>query len=203
MGLFADLLASPGVREESELRSTFGFMAFHGGNLEVATDVIAKEAAEQSGSSYYGVLQPLDLRWHIPSIAITPSESTQLAAFVDHVDVVVAIHGYGRDGFWTSLLLGGTNRALAAALAADLRESHPDYTHLDSLDDIPSELRGQHALNPCNLTSGGGVQLELPPRIRGNTPHWSDWAGPGHPPPMESLIATLASVARQWSTPVG
>ena len=199
MGLFAELLASPGVREESELRSTFGFMAFHGGNLEVATDVIAREAASRSGSSYYGVVQPLDFRWHIPSIAVTPTESPVLAEFIAHVDVVVAIHGYGRDGFWTSLLVGGTHRPLAAEMANALRVSHPEYSHLDSLDDIPNELRGQHALNPCNLPRGGGVQLELPPRIRGNTPHWSDWAGPGHPPPMEALINTLAIVAQQWT----
>ena len=29
---------SPGVEEVCELRSTFGLMAFHGGNLEQATD---------------------------------------------------------------------------------------------------------------------------------------------------------------------
>ena len=42
------LLAHPDVEEVSELRSTFGFMAFHGGGLEEQTDVIARAAAEQS-----------------------------------------------------------------------------------------------------------------------------------------------------------
>ncbi len=198
MGLFAELLASPGVREECELQGRFGFMAFHGGNLEVGTDAIARDAALRSGASYYGVIQPLDLRWHVPSIAVTPDESPMLALFLAHVDVVVAIHGYGRDNCWTTLLLGGTNRPLATALANALRKTLPDYTHVDELDDIPAELSGQHARNPCNLPRLGGVQVELPPRIRGNTPHWSDWPGPGHPPPMESLIATIAGVASQW-----
>ena len=36
---FAELLALPGVEEHCELRSTFGFMAYHGGALEEATDV--------------------------------------------------------------------------------------------------------------------------------------------------------------------
>ena len=40
-GRFAELLAHDGVEEDLELRSAFGFMAFHGGNLEVGTDVIA------------------------------------------------------------------------------------------------------------------------------------------------------------------
>ena len=39
--MLSELLASPGVREESVLRSRFGFMAFHGGALEEMTDVIA------------------------------------------------------------------------------------------------------------------------------------------------------------------
>ena len=44
-GLFADLLATPGVEEVCELRSRFGFMAYHGGALEEMTDVIASAAA--------------------------------------------------------------------------------------------------------------------------------------------------------------
>ena len=39
---FAELLAMPGVEEQLELRSRFGFMAYHGGALEEMTDVIAK-----------------------------------------------------------------------------------------------------------------------------------------------------------------
>ena len=60
--LFAELLATPGVEEIVELRSTFGFMAFHGGSLEKRTDVIASMAAAASGASYYAVLQPSHLR---------------------------------------------------------------------------------------------------------------------------------------------
>ena len=51
MTLFSQLLAHPGVDEVCELRGTFGFMAYHGGSLEVATDVIARRAAEASGAS--------------------------------------------------------------------------------------------------------------------------------------------------------
>src|SRR5689334_3273177 len=97
--MFAELLAHDGVEEICELRSTFGLMAFHGGNLEAATDVIAGEAASRAGASLYAVVQPPSLRWHIPSTEVRPSESPRLAAFIDHVDVVVAVHGYGADGY--------------------------------------------------------------------------------------------------------
>ncbi|MFM7263753.1 MAG: poly-gamma-glutamate hydrolase family protein [Acidimicrobiales bacterium] len=55
---FAELLSMDGVREESVLRGTFGFMAFHGGDLEEVTDTIARTAAERAGASYSGVLLP-------------------------------------------------------------------------------------------------------------------------------------------------
>ena len=110
--MFAELLAHPGVEEVVELRGSFGFMAYHGGSLEEATDVIAQAAAEASGASYYGVHQPADLQWHIPSTQIDPAESSALAAFLDHVDEVITVHGYGRDGWWARLLVGGGNRPL-------------------------------------------------------------------------------------------
>ena len=57
-GRFAELLAEPGVEEELVLGSRFGFMAFHGGSLEVGTDQIAVAAARASGASVYVVRQP-------------------------------------------------------------------------------------------------------------------------------------------------
>jgi phage replication-related protein YjqB (UPF0714/DUF867 family) len=184
---FARLLASPGVEEVVELRSTVGFLAFHGGSLEQETDVVAREAAARAGASLYAVVQPPDLRWHLPSREVTPAASPALAAFLDHVEVAVALHGYGRHGRWTDLLLGGSNRPLDG------------YTVVTDLDRIPRELRGVHPENPVNLPPGGGVQLELPPRVRGLTPHWQDWPGPELCPPTEALVAGLAEAARTWS----
>ena len=107
---FRQLLDTHGVREVCELRSKVGFMAYHGGSLEEVTDVIAARAAAACGASYYGVLQPPDLKWHIPSHHVTPDHSPTLQAFLDHVEVVITVHGYGRDGMWTTVLLGGQNR---------------------------------------------------------------------------------------------
>ncbi len=86
---FAELLATTGVQEVCDLRSRIGFMAYHGGSLEEQTDVIACRAAERSGASYYGVLQPDDLQWHIPSHRVTPRSSPQLTTFIDHVEIVI------------------------------------------------------------------------------------------------------------------
>jgi phage replication-related protein YjqB (UPF0714/DUF867 family) len=191
--MFADLLAHEGVEEVCELRSSFGLMAFHGGNLEHGTDQVALAAAAQAGASVYAVLQPPDLRGHIPSTAIRPAESERLAAFIDHVDVAVAVHGYGAEGFWTTLLLGGRNRELAAHIGAALRsELEPHgYDVVDDIEAIPSRLRGVHRDNPVNLPRGGGVQLELPPRVRGTSPM-------SKPEYTEALIAGLAEAASTW-----
>jgi phage replication-related protein YjqB (UPF0714/DUF867 family) len=192
---FAELLAMPDVVEECELRGPVGFMAYHGGGLEEMTDVVAREAAARSGASYYGVVHPPDWDLHIPSTRVAPSDSPMLAAFLGHVETVVTIHGFGRRPLLTSVLLGGRNRALAAHVAVHLREHLPAYDIVDDLDAIPAELRGVHERNPVNLPRGGGVQIELPPRVRGSSPLWWDWEH-GLVPHTESLIEALAAAAR-------
>jgi phage replication-related protein YjqB (UPF0714/DUF867 family) len=194
---FAALLAEPGVEEQCRLRSRFGFMAYHGGSLEVMTDVIASAAAEAGGASYYGVHQPDGMRHHLPSIRVRPAESAALAAFVAHVDVVVTIHGFGRRGLFTSLLLGGRNRRLAEHLAGHLRPALPAYDVVTDLDRIPPALRGQHEANPVNLPRGAGVQIELPPRVRGSSPLWWDWER-GLTPHTVALVDALAAACTTW-----
>jgi phage replication-related protein YjqB (UPF0714/DUF867 family) len=192
--VLAELLAHPGVEEEHRAGSTFGILAFHGGNLERGTDDVAVAAAEASGASLYVVRQPPDLRWHVPSTAFDPAASPALAAFLGHVQVAVAVHGYGRDGMWTSLLLGGRNRELAASLAGELRSGlGTGFDVVDDLEAIPTELRGQHRRNPVNRPPLAGVQLELPPRVRPGT------GVPTFDPAWPAAIsAALATVARAW-----
>jgi phage replication-related protein YjqB (UPF0714/DUF867 family) len=198
--LFAELLAMPGVQEVCELRSRIGFMAYHGGSLEEQTDIIASRAAEGSGSSYYAVLQPDDLQLHIPSHKVDPSSSERLKAFIDHVDIVITIHGFGRRDNFTSLLLGGRNRGFADHVAGHLRPRLPDYEIVTELNRIPKDLRGMHPDNPVNLPTQQGVQIELPPRIRGSSPIWADWDHTEMVPPMASLIAGLMDAATLWAT---
>lgn len=195
---FAELLTRPDIVEECDVRGTFGFMAYHGGGLEEMTDVIAREAAALSGASYYGVVYPSDWTLHLPSTRITPDQSDTLAAFLDHVEVVVTVHGYGRRQLFTSLLLGGRNRVLAAHLAAHLRREMPAYDIVDDLDLIPEELRGVHARNPVNVPPRQGVQVELPPRARGASPLWWDWED-SRVPHTDAVIRALATAATTFT----
>jgi len=199
---FARLLATDGVVEELVLRSRFGFMAYHGGGLEVATDLIAREAAERSNASYYAVLHPGDDPPHIPSIRVDPAHSERLAAFIAHVDVVVTIHGFGRRGFFTSLLLGGRNRDLAHHVVRHLQPRLPAYRLVSDTAEIPVDLRGMHSRNPVNLPRQRGVQIELPPRVRGSSPMWWDWEH-GITPHTEALIEGLAVAAATWMNDAG
>ena len=195
---FAELLAKPGVTEVTDLRSRFGFMAFHGGDLEAVTDVVASQAAAAAGASYYGVLHPPGLDVHLPSTRFDPAASTTMTAFLEQVDVVITVHGYGRRGRWTSLLAGGSNRELAEHVGTYLRPALPGYEIVTDLDAIPKDLRGLHPSNPVNRPASGGVQLELPPRVRGRTP-LSPRKGPdGLSAPTRDLIAALAAAARAW-----
>ena len=198
MTAFANLLSQPGVTEVSELRGRLGFMAYHGGALEAMTDVIASHAAERAGASYYGVVQPPGMRDHLSSTKVRPQESVKLAEYLDHVDIVVTVHGFGRRGMFGSLLLGGRNRPFAEHVGRSLRAALPAYDICTDLDVIPKQLRGLHPDNPVNLPRDGGVQIELPPRVRGSSPLWWDWEGPGLTPHTMSLIDGLVDAADSW-----
>jgi phage replication-related protein YjqB (UPF0714/DUF867 family) len=192
---FADLLASPGVEEQVVLAGRLGFLAFHGG-LEGGTELIAGAAAERSGASLYAVVQPATLRWHIPSHQVHPGASEDLSRFLGHVEVAIAVHGYGRPDRPADILLGGTNRDLATRLAGLLRPALAGFTVIDDLRAIPANIRGLHPHNPVNRPPGGGVQLELPPRARGTTGRWAD-SGRACTP-VDGLIEALAAAATGW-----
>ena len=190
------LLARPDITESSALRSTFGFLAIHGGGLEKMTDVIAERAAAAAGASVYVVQHPPKYPNHLPSKAFRPEESPRLAEFLDHVDVVVSLHGYGRMNRSTQLLAGGRNRELAAHLARHV--VIPGYQVLADLDEIPRELRGLHPDNPVNLPRGGGAQLELSPRVRGISPRSGMAGEDGLTRATSALVRGLAEAARSW-----
>ncbi|WP_236950415.1 poly-gamma-glutamate hydrolase family protein [Mycobacterium sp. MS1601] len=190
------LLAQPGVYETSTLRSRFGFMAIHGGGLERMTEVIAERAADAAGASVYCVHHPDHYPDHLASALYRPAESERLREFLDHVDTVISVHGYGRIGRSTHLLVGGSNRRLAAHLSAHV--DVPGYQLITELDQIPGGLRGLHADNPVNLPGDGGVQLELSPRVRGISPRSAMPGDDGLSPATSALIHGLAAAARTW-----
>ena len=187
IGSLVGLLAVSGVSEELELRSTVGVCALHGGGLERATEVVAREVAARTGSSYYALVQPDGSRRHLPSTRFTSGVSDMLDAFLDRVDTVMSIHGYGRhDDFW-AVLVGGANRWLAHHVAGHLRGTLPEqYRVVDDVHAMPRTLRGMHPENPVNRPVGGGVQIELPPSIRWNRDH-RDWSDHADTPRFEHL----------------
>jgi phage replication-related protein YjqB (UPF0714/DUF867 family) len=192
----SELLADPDVAESSTLRSTFGFLAIHGGGLEKMTDVIADRAAAEADASVYVVRHPRDYPNHLASNAFRAEESPLLAEFLDHVDVVVSLHGYGRMNRSTQLLVGGRNRGLAAHLACHV--VIPGYQVITDLDQIPRELRGMHPDNPVNRPRGGGAQIELSPRVRGISPRSGMVGDDGLTPATSRLVRGLVAAARSW-----
>jgi phage replication-related protein YjqB (UPF0714/DUF867 family) len=167
------------------------------------TDVIAERAADAAGASVYVVRHPEDYPHHLSSSKFRKEESVTLTRFLEHVDVVVSLHGYGRIGRSTQLLAGGRNRGLAAHLERHL--DLPGYQLVTDLDAIPAELRGMHGDNPVNQARDAGVQLELSSRVRGIGPRSGlpDDSGRrslgGLSPITSSLVHGLASAARTWA----
>ena len=184
----AGLLTLPGVEEVCELRSAVGFMALHGGSQDRGTHEIACRAAEQSGASYYAIVQPRDLRVHLTSRLHDPGQSPAMQAFLGHVKVAISVHGFGRDSFsfhiesgtqpviepygpalrgrqtgpLRGIIVGGLNAPLVAAACRLFGDRLPGY-HAGS-----ERVRlGFHPRNPVNLPSTHGVQIELPPSLRG------------------------------------
>jgi phage replication-related protein YjqB (UPF0714/DUF867 family) len=196
-----DLLAQPGVHEEVEIRGRFGFLAFHGGPVERVTSMIARMAAEASGSTYYSIDQPADRPLHLPSTRYRPEESSALAGVLEHIDIVCTIHGYGREMDRQHLLLGGQNRELAKAMGGQLVHYLPSkFKVITDLDAIPRELRGVHPQNPANRPRHQGVQLEIPPGPRWNwdAHEWADADGLEPTNAVQGIVEALAATAVGW-----
>jgi phage replication-related protein YjqB (UPF0714/DUF867 family) len=194
---FVDFLAHPEVTEEQMLAPpargvAVGFLALHGG-LEPATAEIAVASARRAGASWYAIVQPDDLKRHVPSHEHDPADAPLLAAFLDHVDVVISVHGYWGHAD-DALLVGGRDRALASSLGARLRAALPDYRVVDDLDEIPRRLRGVDPRNPVNCAQRG-VQVELPHPVRAIGPYGRGEAGARHRAHTEALVEALAAFA--------
>jgi phage replication-related protein YjqB (UPF0714/DUF867 family) len=184
----SELLALPGVEEVCVLRSPVGFMALHGGSQDRGTHEIASRASKRSGASYYAIVQPNDLRVHLTSRRHEPGQSQKMSAFLQHVEIAISVHGFGRDSFnfyvdagsrpvvepygpalrgsqtrpLRGIIVGGLNPALVDVASRLLGDRFPGY-HAGS-----ERVRlGFHPDNPVNLPVGRGVQIELPPALRG------------------------------------
>ena len=215
----AELLALPGVQEECVLRSPVGFLALHGGSQDRGTDQIARRAAEQAGASYYGIHQPSGLRVHLTSRLHDPAHSTCLRAFLEHVEVAISVHGFGRDGFalWVDperglvidpygpalrgsqtaplrgIIVGGLNTELLHSARRLLHDRFAGYHVADERVRL-----GFHPENPVNLPSAHGVQVELPPGLRGIGDFGERFAA-SQEGVVTEVVAALAELAHRAS----
>jgi phage replication-related protein YjqB (UPF0714/DUF867 family) len=184
----AELLTLPGVREECVLRSAVGFMALHGGSQDRGTHEIASRAAEVSGASYYAIVQPSGVRVHLTSRLHDPDHSECLRTFLQHVEIAISVHGFGRDAFdlridperglvlepygpalrgrqtgpLRGIILGGRNAELLNVARRLLQDRFSGYHVADERVRL-----GFDPNNPVNLPRSHGVQIELPPGLRG------------------------------------
>ena len=213
----SELLALRGVEEVCLLRSAVGFMALHGGSQDRGTHEIASRAAERSGASYYAIVQPPDLRVHLTSRHHDPDQSQAMQAFLGHVDVAISVHGFGRDGFslyvddgnglviepygpalrgrqtgpLRGIIVGGLNAALVDVACQVLGDRLPGYR-------AGSERvrLGFHPSNPVNLPAAHGVQIELPPALRG-IGDLGEVLVPCHDGIVTDVVAALVEVAHR------
>ena len=211
----AELLALPDVEEICVLRSRVGFLALHGGSQDRGTHEIASQAAAESGASYYAIVQPPNLRVHLTSRRHDPAQSEKFRAFLDHVEIALSVHGFGRDSFTLvadvagdviiepygparrgrqtgplrGVILGGLNAELLDVACQHLSERFPDYR-------VGGEqIRlGFHPENPVNLPSAHGVQIELPPALRG-IGDFGEVLVPRRDGAVTDMIAALAELA--------
>jgi phage replication-related protein YjqB (UPF0714/DUF867 family) len=211
----AQLLALPGVREERILRSNVGFMALHGGSQDRGTDQIARRAAQEAGASYYAIIQPSGLRVHLTSRLHNPDDSVLFRSFLEHVDVAISVHGFGRDGFalWfepergiviepygpairgkqtgplRGIIVGGLHAQLVDAAGTILQNRFAGYRLADQRVRL-----GFHPDNPVNLPSAHGVQVELPPGLRG-IGDFGEFLVPRQEPLVSEVVAALVELA--------
>jgi phage replication-related protein YjqB (UPF0714/DUF867 family) len=211
----AELLGLPGVREECVLRSPVGFMALHGGSQDRGTHEIASQAAERVGASYYAIVQPSGLRAHLPSRRHDPEQSEHLTAFLQHVAIAISVHGFGRDSFelrvdpaegvviepygpalrgtqtgpLRGIILGGGNAELLDVARGVFHDRLAGYRVADERVRL-----GFHPDNPVNLPSGHGVQVELPPGLRG-IGEFGEQLVPVRDETVDEVIAALVELA--------
>jgi phage replication-related protein YjqB (UPF0714/DUF867 family) len=163
-------------------------MALHGGSQDRGTHEIASRAAERAGASYYAIVQPNGLRVHLTSRCHNPEHSERFRGFLQHVEIAISVHGFGRDSFdlradpVQGLVIEPYGPAVRGRQTGPLRGIIVGGKNADLLDEARRLLHdrflgyrvaserirlGYDPNNPVNLPSAQGVQIELPPGLRG------------------------------------
>ena len=184
------LLAHPGVHEECTLRSGIGIMALHGGSQDRGTDHIARAVAARTGSSLYAIIQG-GVRVHLTSRRHEPEHSPagglprprrhrHFGARV-RPGRLLAPHGRRAPPRPRALRPGPARGADRTADRHHCRRARPRvvppgrallHDRLPGYHVADERVRlGFHPQNPVNLPRHQGVQVELPPGLRGIGPY--------------------------------
>jgi phage replication-related protein YjqB (UPF0714/DUF867 family) len=149
-----------------------------------------------------------------------PDDSDRLRAFLQHVEIAISVHGFGRDGFaLTADPVGGViiepyGPALLGRQSGPLRGIIVGGRHTELLDVARRLLHdrftgyhvadervrlGFHPNNPVNLPSSHGIQVELPPGLRG-IGDFGDQLVPRADGMVTEVIAALVELTNLAST---
>jgi hypothetical protein len=155
------------------------------------------------------------MRIHIRSRCHDPAHSAALRRFLVHVEVGLSVHGFGRDSFRVAVdpirgvlvepygprllhgqtgplrgvIIGGRNAELLEQARRSLSARLAGYR-------VGSDRvrLGFHPANPVNLPRLAGVQIELPPALRGIGDFGDRPAPDADDPALATVIDALVEV---------
>ena len=174
------------VQEYLRLEGPLGLIALHGGGIEPGTEEIARFVAYHSGASLYvyaGRRSGGNLSLHRPSHDGKAEKRTLFVEFLNHVKAAISIHGHGRGQ--DRVYVGGLHQSMVQRFVGLVRPALFEYEWIANPKIIPLGLRGQSPNNVVNLPPHGGMQLELPLKLR-QTRRAPD--GKGYEPAGDALL---------------
>jgi len=146
-------------------------LAYHA-KTEEGTGDVAEDISKNSNASLY-VFEGK----RVPSTKITPTNSEDLNRMVQEKRTAVSMHAYHKQGnyekqgkkydYKDTVFVSGQNSELAKKIATELEDSLGHEYHIETNPDyIPAHLKGMSKHNIANKFKEGGVQVEMPRKLR-------------------------------------
>ena len=138
-------------------------LAYHA-KTEAGTAEIAEAVHEKSPSSMYVFKGN-----RVASTKVTHTHSDKLKSLVKEAETAVSVHGYkNKKGVDNNVIyVSGQHGKLSSKIAKELQKNFGDNYHIETNPDyIPKHLQGKSDYNIVNKFEKGGVQIELPEKLR-------------------------------------
>ncbi len=156
-----------GFVEYARFAGGVAVLAVHGGGIEPGTEELAEYAAAETGCSLYvfsGRLEKGNSRLRRMSRSLFREEDSLRSRVIGQANAVISIHGHGRDA--NEIYAVGASEVLKGMFVELMAQRLPAFPVVTDPAKIPKGLAGLHPDNVVNLPAGGGLQLELPARLR-------------------------------------